>query len=46
LEDDGYPEEIAAYNKEIEALGNPTWQNVLWLFSECYLYRSVDMCLS
>ncbi|GAB7342567.1 hypothetical protein MBLNU457_g0744t1 [Dothideomycetes sp. NU457] len=38
LEDDGGAD-IAGYNKQIEQLGNPTWHNVAWLFSECYLYR-------
>lgn len=37
--DDGYTEEIARYNKEIEDLGNPSWLDVPWLFSECYMYR-------
>ena len=31
--------DIDGYNKEIEQRGNPTWHNVTWLFSECYLYR-------
>jgi len=31
--------DIAGYNKEIEQRGNPTWHNVTWLFSECYMYR-------
>lgn len=38
LPDDGEAD-IAGYNKELEALGNPTWYNVPWLFAECYLYR-------
>jgi hypothetical protein len=37
LEDGGA--DIAGYNKEIEQRGNPTWHNVTWLFSECYMYR-------
>ncbi|GJN86308.1 hypothetical protein PLIIFM63780_009887 [Purpureocillium lilacinum] len=40
--DDGYPEEIAAYNKEIQDLGNPSWLDVPWLFSECYMYRRIS----
>jgi damage-control phosphatase, subfamily III len=39
LLDDGEPD-IKGYNDELKALGNPTWYNVSWLFSECYLYRS------
>jgi hypothetical protein len=30
---------VAGYNKELEALGSPTWFNVPWLYAECYLYR-------
>lgn len=37
--DDGYPDEVAAYNREIEGLGNPGWLDVPWLFAECYMYR-------
>lgn len=44
--DDGYPEEIARYNKEIEDLGNPTWLNVPWLFAECYMYRRISTFFS
>jgi len=40
LPDDG-GSDIAGYNKELEQLGNPKWFSVPWLFSECYLYRSV-----
>ncbi|CRG88654.1 UPF0364 protein [Talaromyces islandicus] len=40
LLDDGEPD-IAEYNKELEARGPPTWHNVAWLFSECYLYRRI-----
>ena len=36
---DQYPEEVEAYNKEIEQRGNPSWLDVPWLFSECYMYR-------
>jgi hypothetical protein len=38
LPEDG-ESDIAAYNKELEARGNPTWINVFWLFAECYLCR-------
>ncbi|KAJ9206424.1 hypothetical protein DTO280E4_226 [Paecilomyces variotii] len=41
LPDDGEPD-IAEYNKELEQRGNPTWHNVAWLFSECYLYRRIS----
>lgn len=39
IPDDGFSDEVAAYNKELEQRGNPTWMNVEWLYSECYLYR-------
>ncbi|RDA88522.1 hypothetical protein CP532_6616 [Ophiocordyceps camponoti-leonardi (nom. inval.)] len=42
LDDDGFPDDTAAYNKELQALGNPTWLNVPWLFAECYLYRRIS----
>lgn len=38
LTDDGELD-VEGYNKELEALGNPKWHSVPWLFSECYLYR-------
>lgn len=41
LVDDGFAEEIGAYNKEIEQLGTPSWHAVPWLFSECYMYRRI-----
>ncbi|OJD38909.1 uncharacterized protein BKCO1_3000131 [Diplodia corticola] len=41
IPDDGEPD-VAGYNKELEALGNPQWFNVPWLFSECYLYRRAN----
>ena len=40
LPDDG-GSDIEGYNKEIEQRGNPTWFNVTWLFSECYMYRRI-----
>lgn len=45
LPDDGQPD-IAAYNKELEQLGTPTWFNIPWLYSECYLYRRMNTCFS
>ncbi|KAL6407865.1 hypothetical protein AUP68_08890 [Ilyonectria robusta] len=39
IPDDGFSDEIKAYNKEIEDLGTPNWFDVPWLFSECYMYR-------
>ncbi|KAF2258668.1 DUF89-domain-containing protein [Lojkania enalia] len=41
LPDDGAAD-IAGYNKELEALGNPKWHSVPWLYSECYLYRRIS----
>lgn len=43
IPDDGFSEEVAAYNKELEQLGNPSWFNVPWLFAECYMYRYVAL---
>jgi damage-control phosphatase, subfamily III len=40
--DDGFTEEVAAYNKEIEERGTPNWFDVPWLFSECYMYRRMS----
>ncbi|KAF2200606.1 DUF89-domain-containing protein [Delitschia confertaspora ATCC 74209] len=45
LLDDGEPD-ILGYNKELEALGNPKWHSVPWLFSECYLYRRISTIFS
>ncbi|KAL6693749.1 hypothetical protein J3F84DRAFT_379821 [Trichoderma pleuroticola] len=42
LVEDGFSDETAAYNKELEQLGNPTWFQVPWLFSECYMYRRLN----
>ncbi|KAL8830280.1 MAG: hypothetical protein Q9170_005809 [Blastenia crenularia] len=41
LVDDGRSD-IAAYNKELEALRSPTWFDVPWLYAECYLYRRMN----
>lgn len=38
IPDDGEAD-IEAYNKELEALKEPKWHSVPWLYSECYLYR-------
>jgi len=43
---DQYPEEVEAYNKEIEQRGNPSWLDVPWLFSECYMYRRISTFFS
>ncbi|RKF56096.1 Protein-glutamate O-methyltransferase SPCC1393.13 [Erysiphe neolycopersici] len=40
LADDGQLDN-AEYNRELKAIGNPTWFNCPWLFSECYLYRRI-----
>ncbi|KAH6603238.1 hypothetical protein Trco_008013 [Trichoderma cornu-damae] len=42
LTEDGFSGETAAYNKELQQLGNPTWFNVPWLFAECYMYRRLS----
>ncbi|KAF1730459.1 Protein-glutamate O-methyltransferase [Beauveria bassiana] len=45
--DDGFTDEVAEYNKEVAALGNPpTWHDVPWLFSECYMYRRISTFFS
>ncbi|KAI9729982.1 MAG: hypothetical protein M1834_006180 [Cirrosporium novae-zelandiae] len=41
LEDDG-ESDVEDYNKELAARGNPTWFDVSWLYSECYLYRRIN----
>lgn len=38
--------DITSYNEELNALKNPTWQNVPWLFSECYMYRMMRIFFS
>ena len=30
---------LSCYNEELRRLQRPTWYNVSWLYSECYLYR-------
>ncbi|KAF4981876.1 hypothetical protein FZEAL_2396 [Fusarium zealandicum] len=43
IPDDGFTDEIKAYNKEVEALGpDAHWYDVPWLFSECYMYRRMS----
>ncbi|WYZ46760.1 hypothetical protein EsH8_IX_000985 [Colletotrichum jinshuiense] len=41
IEDDGYPD-ISIYNEDLKNLGSPTWLNVPWLYSECYLFRRIS----
>lgn len=41
LDDDG-ESDIERYNAELADRGNPTWHNVEWLYSECYLYRRMS----
>lgn len=43
---DQFPEEVEAYNKEIEQRGNPSWLDIPWLFSECYMYRRISTFFS
>ncbi|KAH8663571.1 hypothetical protein BGZ60DRAFT_490266 [Tricladium varicosporioides] len=45
LPDDGQLD-VAAYNKELEQLGNPSWFNIPWLYAECYLYRRMASSFS
>ncbi|KAG9228578.1 hypothetical protein BJ875DRAFT_477118 [Amylocarpus encephaloides] len=40
IPDDGQPD-VEGYNKELEALGTPSWFNLPWLYAECYIYRRV-----
>lgn len=32
-------QDVADYNRDLNALGSPIWFNVPWLYAECYLYR-------
>ncbi|EXF81952.1 hypothetical protein CFIO01_02660 [Colletotrichum fioriniae PJ7] len=41
IEDDGYPD-VTIYNEELKKLGSPTWLNVPWLYTECYLFRRIS----
>ncbi|KAI8951213.1 hypothetical protein F4801DRAFT_589895 [Xylaria longipes] len=45
IRDDGHPD-VALYNRELEALGTPTWFAVPWLYCECYLYRRLSTSFS
>ncbi|OTB18578.1 hypothetical protein K445DRAFT_314455 [Daldinia sp. EC12] len=45
IRDDGGAD-VAIYNRELEQLGTPSWFNVPWLFSECYLYRRINTSFS
>ncbi|EAS30514.3 uncharacterized protein CIMG_05993 [Coccidioides immitis RS] len=45
LEDDGEGD-IETYNKELEERGELTWFNAPWLFTECYLYRRINVLFS
>ncbi|KAI0847176.1 DUF89-domain-containing protein [Daldinia vernicosa] len=45
IRDDGAAD-VAIYNRELEQLGTPSWFNVPWLFSECYLYRRLNTSFS
>jgi len=40
IEDDQQPD-IPCYNEELRHMRRPTWYNVSWLYSECYLYRLI-----
>ncbi|KAI4220354.1 MAG: hypothetical protein L6R36_007680 [Xanthoria steineri] len=35
-------QDVADYNRDLNALGSPTWFNVPWLYAECYLYRRMS----
>jgi hypothetical protein len=38
IADDRQPN-LMTYNEELRRMNRPTWRNVSWLYSECYLYR-------
>ena len=38
IPDDKEPN-VFVYNEELRRMHQPTWRNVSWLYSECYLYR-------
>lgn len=42
IPDDKQPN-LHTYNDELRRLNRPTWRNVSWLYSECYLYRYTPM---
>ncbi|BFZ54151.1 Hairy/enhancer-of-split with YRPW motif protein 2 [Savitreella phatthalungensis] len=39
--DESFGDDITAYNEELALLQSPSWFNVPWLYSECYLYRTL-----
>ncbi|KAJ5443806.1 uncharacterized protein N7458_007678 [Penicillium daleae] len=41
LREDGAPG-IGDFNKQLNAIGNCSWLDCLWLFAECYLYRRIQ----
>ncbi|EXJ80432.1 hypothetical protein A1O1_08577 [Capronia coronata CBS 617.96] len=45
IPDDGQPD-VAGYHAELAARGPPTWHDVEWLYSECYLYRRMATLFS
>ncbi|KAI1076685.1 DUF89-domain-containing protein [Whalleya microplaca] len=45
IRDDGGAD-IALYNQELEKLATPSWFNLPWLYSECYLYRRMNTSFS
>ena len=42
IPDDKQPN-LIVYNEELRRMNRPTWRNVSWLYSECYLYRSAAL---
>ncbi|RDL39338.1 putative venom protein 2 [Venustampulla echinocandica] len=45
LPDDG-GRDIPGYNQELTQLSTPSWFNLPWLYSECYLYRRMATSFS